>query len=625
MYYNNKIIQGNHLDTAKRLQIAYTLLPPPLSALPAKYWTSISLLLHSYTVASTFQEFIQAYSRVENIDAPESEEAFIIGFLHDMGQKIKLRGNPSEDKLLAWIKERLDAIGVTPGEADELSRYLYTNPAEGNRDPLYDDKIWRLLWLADRLQGIENPFDIVPLLNKAKEDLRLNLNVILLNVMIPQQLLRTLISRLVHKKINEIQTKGTFVIPVATPFGLVVITDQQDLTVSIDWDDIIRGFDGSGIIPEGLEENLKWNLKCCSEPDCKQKCSRRSKPDDCKQHGFTKRDCERGLYRNKRRSSYEIALMYFGYKNKVKGTIVLPEHVRGMFSGVVVNGLSYQKGTVRCPICGVETPTGVTGDFLQFFSSNVTTEQWTRSLFPGSVNRLMQDVKPYAVDPLCLGEAIIRGQTQYQYLISLRVRALTPVQVLEEVGKLLYVLKFNLGTGIPGSTTVESLIYSGYDSFEKKLKEISESLDVVETPNYFYDAFSSTIIIPYRNKMKQHQDEWLRDIVTAGALSAWGFYPITVSEAVPSAPSETLLTYYKGRRPLYDYQPRDKRLGGYTPYVATAMLALSELNYRKSKKENLPALLEVLDYPPKYSPLLVQYASPSLYSTLEFLRNRLGE
>ncbi|MCE4601383.1 MAG: hypothetical protein F7C38_07495 [Desulfurococcales archaeon] len=609
---------------SERLKTAYTLLPPPLSALPAKYWTSISLLLHSYTVARAFQEFIQAYSIAGNIDAPEAKEAFVIGFLHDMGQKIKLRDKPSEGKLIAWVKERLEAVGFTPGEADELSRYLYTNPAEGNRDPLYDDKIWRLLWLADRLQGIENPFDIVPLLNKAKEDLGLNLNVSLLNVMIPQQLFRTLISRLVHEKINEIQAKGTFILPIATPFGLAVITDQLNLTVTIDWDDIRKGFDGSGIIPGGLEENLKWNFECCHNPECKQRCSKRSKPEECKQHGFTKRDCEKGLYRNKKRSSYEIALMYFGYKNRVKGTIVLPEQVKGMFNGVVVNGVSYQKGAVKCPVCGVETPAGVTGDFLQFFSSNATTEQWTRSLFPGSVNRLMQDVKPYAVDPLCLGEAIIRGQAQYQYLISLTVRALTPIQVLEEVGKLLYVLKFNLGTGIPGSTTVEGLIYSDYDIFEKKLKEIGESLDVAETPNYFYDAFSSTIIIPYRNKMKQHQDEWLRDIVTAGVLSAWGFYPITVSETVPSTPSETLLTYYKGRRPLYDYQPRDKKLGAYTPYVATAMLALSELNYRKNKKENLPALLEILDYPPEYAPLLVQYASPGLYSTLEFLRNRLG-
>ena len=607
-----------------RLNIAYTLLPPPLAALPAKYWTSISLLIHSYTVGRTFEELIKAYSGLKDAEVPDYDEAFLIGFLHDFGQKLKLNGRQSERKLIKWVEERLMDLGYTKGEADEYSRYLYTNPAETTTDPLYDKRIWKLLWLSDRLQGIDNPFDIIPLLNEVKENLRLNLNIILINVMIPQQLFRTLISNIIHNNINNIREEGAFILPVSTPFGLAVITDMKDLTISINWDDIRKGFDGSGILPERIEENLKWNLECCHNSSCKQECSKKSKPEPCKQHGFTKRDCEKGLYQNKKRSSYEIALIYFGYKNKVKGTIVLPEPVKGMFTNITMNSVSYWKGTAKCPICGIETPTGVTGDFIQFFAGNVKTEQWIRSLYPGSVNRLMQDVKPYAVDPLCLGEAIIRGQAQYQYLISLTVRALTPIQVLEEVGKLLYVLYFNLGTGVPKSTIVESLIFSNNDSFEKKLKEIGESLGVAEAPNYFYDAFSSTIIIPYRNKMMQHQDEWFRDIVTAGILSAWGLYPITISETVPSVPPETLLIYYKGRRPLYDYQPRDRKLGAYTPYVATAMLALSELNYRKSMKENLPALLEVLDYPPEYAPLLVQYASPSLYSTLEFLRSRLG-
>lgn len=610
------------MSAENRLKIAYTLLPPPLSALPAKYWTSISLLLHSYTVARTFQEFIQTFTEVENIDAPDDKEAFIIGFLHDMGQKIKIRGRPSEDRLISWIKKRLETLGFTPGEADELSRYLYTNPAEGNKDPLYDDKVWRLLWLADRLQGIENPLDIVPLLDKVKESLGLSLYVGLLNAMLPQQLLRTLISRLVQNEINKLQVTGVLALPISTPFGLAVITDQQDLSVTIDWDDIRKGFDGNGIIPAVIERNLKWNMDCCSKANCKQQCSGKTKPDYCKQHGFTKRDCEKGLYQNQKMSSYKITLLYFGYKNKVKGTVVLPESVKGMFRSIIINGVSYQKGIVECPICGVETPTGVTGDFLQFFMSNATTEQWTRSLFPASVNRLMQEVKPYAVDPLCLGEAIIRGQSQYQYLISLTTRALTPLNVLEEIGKLIYVLNFNLGTGMPKYTTLSSLIYNN-DTFEEQLDEITKSLSIVQTPNYFYDAFSSTVIIPYRNKMRQHQDEWFRDIATAGLLSAWGFYPVTISETIPSAPTETLLTYYKGRKPLYDYQPKDKKLGEYTPYVATTMMSLAELNLR-SRTENLPALLEILDYSPEYSPLILQYASPSFYSTLESLRASIG-
>ncbi len=77
------------LPPQQRLKIAYTLLPPPLSALPAKYWTSISLLVHSYSVAVLFEELTQSLADAYELDdAPDEKEAFIIGFLHDLGQKL---------------------------------------------------------------------------------------------------------------------------------------------------------------------------------------------------------------------------------------------------------------------------------------------------------------------------------------------------------------------------------------------------------------------------------------------------------------------------------------------------------------------------------------------------------
>ncbi len=611
------------MNLTQKLNIAYTLLPPPLSALPAKYWTSISLWLHSYTVAQTFQEFVQMYSESRDVEAPLDDEAFLIGFLHDLGQKLQVRGRPSEEKLLEEVKSKLELLGFTSGEAEEISRYLYTNPAETLSDPLYDRSIWRLLWLADRLQGIDNPLDITQLLVKAKEDLKEKLDVILINVIIPQPFMRTLISRIIHRKIEKIvKEEGALTIPVTTPYGLAVIAERPNIKVDIEWDEIRRGFKGNGILPGKTDEDLEWNMKCCEDRDCKAKCSKRHKPQECKEHGFTKRDCEKGLYPGMKGNSYKIALIYYGSKKKVESKIILPKDVEGMFQGINIEDVEFVDGTHKCPTCGISTPVGIVGDFLQFFNNRITTEQWARSLYPASVNRLMQEVKNYAVDPLCLGEAILRGEAKYSILLSLTLRAVVPLPVLEDIGKLAYALLFRLGNGIPKYSTIVGLVYEG-NGFDNMLGEVVKSASGATTPNFYYDAFTSTVVVPYRYSMQKHQDEWLRDTITAGVLSAWGLYPLTISETVPSAPSETLLSYYKGRRMLYDYQPKDRRVGGYTPYVATAMMSLSELNLR-ANNENLPAFLEILDYPPEYSPLLLQYGSPTLYSGIESLRARLG-
>jgi len=606
------------------LRIAYELLPPPLAALPAKYWTSISLWLHSYTVARTFQEFVTIYSEARDVDTPSEDDAFLIGFLHDIGQKLRLRGKPSEEGLVEWIRDVLMVIGYTEGEADELVRYLYTNPAETLFDPLYDRSIWRLLWLADRLQGIDNPLAILQLLAEAKDDLGLELNIALLNITIPQPFMRTLLSRIVHKNLEQMtRNEGKLVIPITTPYGLAVITDEPSLTIEINWDEIRKGFNGNGMLDEKTEEDLEWNMNCCTNPECKSECSKRKKPSVCREHRFTKRDCEKGVYPGSKGNSYRIALIYYGFKKRVNAKVILPDDIRYMFQGISIKEVEYISGRYMCPLCGAKTPVGITGDFLQFFNTNITTEQWMRRLYPGSVNRLMQDVKPYSVDPLCLGEVILRSRAGYPVLISLTLRALVPLPVLEEVGKLAYYLVFQLGTSIPKRTTVSSLLYDD-NGFEKTLENVANTLPSIGVPKFYYDAFTSTVVVPYRRFMQSHQDEWIRDIIVAGILAAWGLYPLTISETVPSAPSNVLLSYYKGRRPLYDYQPSDKKLGDYTPYVATTMTSLAELNHRANTGENLPALLEVLDYPPEHSPLLLQYTSPSLYSRLESLRVRIG-
>ena len=108
------------MNPTQRIKMAYTLLPPPLSSTPAKYWTSISLWLHSYIVGSTFQELVDALAGPGDIEAPEPDEAFLIGFLHDLGQKMGLMGERSSEKIRSWLIVRLEQATGDPRMARSL-------------------------------------------------------------------------------------------------------------------------------------------------------------------------------------------------------------------------------------------------------------------------------------------------------------------------------------------------------------------------------------------------------------------------------------------------------------------------------------------------------------------------
>ncbi len=614
------------MNPTQRIKMAYTLLPPPLSSTPAKYWTSISLWLHSYIVGSTFQELVDALAGPGDIEAPEPDEAFLIGFLHDLGQKMGLMGERSSEKIRSWLIERLEQATGDPRMARSLVKYVYTNPAETRTDITYPAEVWWLLWLADRLQGLENIYDIIPLLSSIRREVKIDLKLLMVNIAIPQPFLRTLISASLYKYLHRqaVESEETM-IPLATPYGAAILTTNPDLRVILDWDQDIRpGYDGNGLIPEAVEENLYWNSECCKNPECRERCSGRSKPEDCKRHGYKKRDCEKGVYPGEKGNSYKIALIYYGLRHRPPGDVVLPGKIRSMLQGVELIGVRYvDGGRVQCPICGLKTPVAVPVDFLQTFYRDLTTEQWNRRIYPGSVNVLMQDVRHYGVDPLCLGDVLARSRLENRILVSLALRAPAPFTVLEDIGYIMWRIMTTASKErvTRNPTAVYEFMYNG-DDWDSRLNEVIGSGSTTGA-KYFYDGFTATVYLGLRGPYRKHIDEWIHDMAMSGLLALWGFYPLAVSESPPDSPHDKLLVYYKGRRPLYDYRPADKSKGAYTPYVAAVMASMGVLAARRAN-EQLPAFLEVLDYPPEYSPLLLEYSSPRVYSILESLRDRIG-
>ncbi|HEU97921.1 MAG TPA: hypothetical protein ENO36_03600 [Fervidicoccus fontis] len=594
---------------ARDLKIAYSLLPPPISSTPAKYWTSISLLLHSYAVGRAFEIFVEVYGKRYE-DVPESQDAFLIGFIHDMGQKLKVRGRSSVEKLRSWFEERLQNY-YSNGEAATFTDFLFTNPAETGKDPLYPARFWTLLQLADEIQGTNNPIEIYSILQGKKDKLGIDLYVKIINISIPQPFIRSMISMNLYNKLQrdylESESSPDIVIPISTPYGAILITDNPNIEIDFDWDEFVRMRpDGSSLLPNNLESLLEDCDKCCNDKQCREKCGNkkdRDRPSDCPKK-FTKKDCEQG--------SYEKILQYFSYNSsESSGTgykIILSSDLKGMFQGVKLSkDIEFKEGKNICPICGLKVPVGFRPAILSTFAS-LKAEQWSRKYKPGNLNIYTQNTKPYAVDPLCLGDAIIRTSNfTTETVLSIYIGAPVLSPVIYEVSNVAWYLLSEYMLLINKKTMADrlhSLFY--HDDWEKDLSEMVSKISNVKG-NYIFDIFGNHIILPLPyNRPRRHQDEWLYDISVAGILASWGFYPLEISPTPSFTYSNTLLRYFKGRRYLYDYPPSDMNAGVYTSYVASAMASLVE-------SEDF----DILDYPPRVAPALVQYSSPALYSQIE--------
>jgi hypothetical protein len=387
--------------------------------------------------------------------------------------------------------------------------------------------------------------------------------------------------------------------------------------VTLDWREDVAGyFDGEGFFPEAVEEDIVKCLECCKDRACLNKDDEsdgNSEVLGLSQIKFTKRDCKSNIY--------EILLGYYGFKHSIEIVIKLPKYFKEALQGIKLNGkISFIDGNFICPICGYTSPVGLPPSVISTFY-NMKMEQWARKYLPGNLNIFVQKNKPYAIDPLCFADLSLRGRLNWDIVISFTNKTPLPIEVVHEVASLLWKLD-ELSDGKYPS----ELLYGDEEGFEKILDELSKVVDgSIGKGPLLFDIFSVSVYLGHnrKGKNKTHQEEWIKDMKIAGTLAAWGIYPLSILPSPPSIANEALLTYYKGTRPLYDFAPSNKDIGVYTPYVAATLMSIEVLDRRKERGENLPAILEVLDYPPQLSPVLLNYSSPDLYSVVENLYSRL--
>ncbi len=595
------------------LEHAYKLLPPPLAALPAKYWTSISLLVHSYSVGVLFQELVEAYSESHSSgNLPEPDYAFIIGFLHDMGQKLGITKKRLENAQ-RWVIHRLQdikSVKINEREAVKLSKYMRTNVAETLSDPSYSRTAWRLLQLADRVQGTSNIGDIIGSINEFKMKTGWNVVINYYHIATPHPLIRYMISRIVHKTIMSAVRDGLveFALPISLAQGLLVLSESPIGKIEFDWDEIRYILRTDALLGDAESERYYQSIKYC-------KGIGKKKPNK-----FKGKNCD--PLGDFKMSTYEVVLLYYGSKEKaaeIGKEIILPKDVVDQLINIEIEGVRYVSGSYTCPFCGVRTPVGVhvseIGDIIG--GIRAAKEKWTRRFPPVNLNVMLRN-PPYLACPLCLGEALlysrlfakVKGE---RVLVGNTYSAPLPVSAAYDLGALLQHLIDKFGNRLIKS--------------EKALSEMFNVAHVEglpESSTVAVDYFTATIYGIVGLKGEKNIEVTVNGVALAGLLASWGLYPLVMKPDPSPSHTDKLLTFYKGQYPLFDFSPSDKQLEQLTPYVASLMMGMGHLYFRKFViGESVPATTEVLNYPPCNAPLLLQYASPQLYSHIESLRMEL--
>lgn len=641
------------MDTTQTLQQAYTLLPPPLSALPAKYWTSISLWLHSYTVARTFQELLKLANINEN---PDQDEAFIIGFLHDLVQKLGKSPN-SLRQTYTWVLEKLvNNLNWSPYEARKIAKTLETNPAEnirktGSPDPILPPRIWKLLMVADELQG---SMDAISWASKVKallsREFGKEISIQVYSVNLPQPFVRTQIWKVLEQRLREklecrvdMPLSECGLLAIASIQGLIVLSNKHMDKIEISWNDIIgrNPYEDATYV---LSNSDIYALRKHINEGCKNKSITKTKEykkaiEDSRFKSFAEKYCDHKRVKNERAGTYTLLLHYYGTdsENELKD-IFLPNYTKSLTKNVKISRVVYSDGEYLCPVCGTKHREGfVTGIIGSI--TNVKSEKWNRFLninLGKNLNQMLREDKNIRVCPLCTLDMLLesrdigKGFTVY-YTLSLRTPL--PVEVLREIFEIIDKIIKN--------------VYTSNKITSPNLKELKRLLLHPETLTRSLGRPPVDVLLDYSGiSVSTNGKRWfsgklenlklqekLMPLAIAGLLAYYGLYPITISINRPPAlaiPSDILISY-DVIYPLYNYTPKTEGKNNsipVTPFVSATLASMPRL-YKDRESDELRRyarhIEEILGFSPQHAPLLLLYSNPEVYFHISGLFSRFME
>ncbi len=543
---------------SEMMDFAYRILPPPLSALPAKYHAPLSLLLHSLSTGLIAHE-LATLAEMDDM----RELAFFLGVTHDIHQKLVEDGLSSLKSAKKYIRDKFE-------ELEKLDYYRYIDDALesdvcGKGIPIrgLPKELSLICHIGDMVQGRLEGIALLFWLRDQVKSLNPDLTVRFYSVMIPQVVARSYIMMQFYQK----HIRETDHLALASPWGLYVITYEDQL-------------------PEVLEaswDELRINEELIPYIDI-ERAEASGETATINKINITRDEIKTKAWSRFARMFYEVSLL----GNNGVLYPKLPTSIRDLFFNIEFSDIEFrdlgEADTHRCALCGLqhlaEDSIG-TNLFGKIAGVSVTLEKWNRFLPAHAVVRGWkgQWENEIGLCPLCVLEAIgIRCSGfvgKLTGVLAVSISKPIPIELLNHLGRVL-AGSSRINEPIVGKAEAERLILD-YSSATIGTQEVSEP----KTENLFRHRTSRGAEV---NGVFLH----------IGKLVSWGIYPVKFLPSIDtSIVDRPVLTPYNFS--LLDFPVTNKEYGHLIPWIGPLLATVGRMERSEA--------LQYLDLSPEHAPL----------------------
>jgi hypothetical protein len=558
------------LQFMKLVEITYTMIPPPLSALPAKYHAPISLLLHSLSTGLISYNLV----RLSGLDEYYEELAFLLGVTHDIHQKLVGDGLSTPRKAKKYVREKLDQLGILE-YYDKITRALDLDMC-GKENPIrgVPKEIATICHIADMAQGRIEGIELLYWLRNKVKQLDPELTVRYYSIMIPQSFARSYaVIRLYNKYI-----RGKDHVALASPWGLYIITYEDELPEILEakWDDLRIGCDNEtkDLVIASYEEIV----------DAEREGKTTKLGGTVKAVGS---ELRQGLWSR-------FARMFYCRERLSDQPIypILDKSFEGLFVNIRFTDVKFEEIPREkahiCVLCGTphysdqSIPVTMYGTSqkgnIKIAGVYVKAEKWNRFM-PAHLKVKSFDPQGlwkhgYGICPLCVLDALGIRYVGYKGellgFLSVSISKPVPLEILQFIGR----------------------VMRDTDRLKKPIVEISSS----KIEGVVLDYSSATVAttdVPEPRIENLFEGKILARI---GKLLSWGIYPVkylpSFSTDIIDKPVVTTRTFR-----ILDFSVTSRETGNLMPWIAKLVEEISVFERSEA--------LKLLDNPPSYAPLIL--------------------
>ena len=558
------------------IRIAYELLSPPLASMPAKYHAPLSLLLHSLSTGYISAEIARLMDLLgEDID---SLKAFFIGFVHDFHQKLVKTGLTTYKKTYEYIEKKLTSLNIDRDVIRCVKDSIDNNTCESGKPPRgCHEKMGLVCKIADMTHSRMNPLELLAWLRENVKALHPDLTVRFYSVLIPQPFARAYISNHIYNKIADITD---FHITLASPFGLYVITLEEELpeVLELSWNEL--RVDQSVYVRYSLIREMEEKKRV--DASIRRELGRRNIPS--KDHELRLRVWSR------------FARMFYNLDQLDEEPLflILPEQSKNYFVNIELVDVEYRKESTnfRCGLCGMEHYSDSTFPTTMYYKvsrADYKTEKWNRFLPSYDIVKTFpaQWRNKIGLCPFCMLDAVAMRRFASTLDIEMREAFMTisiskplPIYLLDFIGLFLNQVQDRM-------------------SIENVLRTIPSHENVI------VDYFTATAITTANTPNLDNICDNLRIIAT---LIKHGLYPVKYLNGIDTTiPDRLFISPHIFK--MLDFSVTRSNLA--PVWVSSLLDVLS--SFDKSD------IVKKLSYPPDLAPLLLFSINKKEYETVKNL------